>query len=185
MPRRWRAGSAPRCAPAHAALERLIELTGVDVGAFLATRPYLQPEQVRQMAGEGFTFGGHSRYHWHLGSTAGAERVEHEIVESCRVAAELSGAARVPFAFPYDGIGVDRAFLADVVKRHPFIGPVFGSGGLARESSLVLHRMLVDAPPAIEGKGSSLPGVFRGAYLDEMVRLLRGGVVGQPRMDAG
>jgi hypothetical protein len=111
--------------------------------------------------------------------------VKAEIVDSCRVAAELSGASRVPFAFPYDGIGVDRALLADVVRRHPSIGPVFGSGGLARESPLVLHRMLVDAPPALGGNRSNLPGVFRGAYLDEALRLLRHGTVGAPGVDAG
>jgi peptidoglycan/xylan/chitin deacetylase (PgdA/CDA1 family) len=160
--------------PAYATLARLVELAGVDVGAFLRTKPYLAAEQVRQMAAEGFSFGGHSRLHWHLGSVAGAERVEHEIVESSRVAAELSGASRVPFAFPYDGFGLDRGLVVDVLRRNPFIGPVFGTGGVARESDAVLHRMIVDDPPKRRRVPSTLPGVFRDAYLAEALRVLSG-----------
>jgi peptidoglycan/xylan/chitin deacetylase (PgdA/CDA1 family) len=159
--------------PAYATLARLVELAGVDVEAFLGTQPYLTAEQVKEMAREGFAFGGHSRLHWHLGSIDGAGRVEHEIVESCRVAAELSGASRVPFAFPYDGFGLDRGLLADVLRRHPFIGPVFGTGGVAREAD-VLHRMIVDHPPRRPGVPSTLPGVFRDAYLSEALRRLGG-----------
>ena len=159
--------------PAYATLARLVALAGVDVDAFLRTRPYLAAEQVKQMAAEGFSFGGHSRLHWHLGSIDGPERVEHEIVESCRVAAELSGAPRVPFAFPYDGFGLDRGLLADVLRRNPFIGPLFGTGGVAREDA-VLHRMIVDHPPKRPGVPSTLPGVFRDAYLAEALRVLRG-----------
>jgi len=160
--------------PVYATLARLVALAGVDVDAFLRARPYLAAEQVKQMAAEGFSFGGHSRLHWHLGSVAGVERVEHEIVESCRVAAELSGASRVPFAFPYDGFGVDRGVLADLLRRHPFIGPVFGTGGVARESDAVLHRMIVDHPPKRPRVPSTLPGVFRDAYLAEALRALGG-----------
>jgi len=165
--------------PAYATLARLVELAGVDVDAFLRTKPYLTAEQVRQMAVEGFSFGGHSRLHWHLGSVAGAERVEHEIVESCRVAAGLSGAPRVPFAFPYDGFGLDRGLVANVLRRNPFIGPVFGTGGVARESDAVLHRMIVDDPPKRRVQ-STLPGVFRDAYLAETLRVLGGGSAGHP-----
>jgi peptidoglycan/xylan/chitin deacetylase (PgdA/CDA1 family) len=166
--------------PAYATLARLVELAGVDVDAFLRTKPYLSAEQVKQMAAEGFSFGGHSRLHWHLGSVAGAERVEREIVESCRVAAELSGASRVPFAFPYDGFGVDRGLVADLLRRNPFIGPVFGTGGVARESDAVLHRMIVDHPPKKPGAPSTLPGVFRDAYLAEALRTLGGGSAAPP-----
>jgi peptidoglycan/xylan/chitin deacetylase (PgdA/CDA1 family) len=160
--------------PAYATLARLVELAGVDVDAFLATQPYLAAEQVKQMAAEGFSFGGHSRLHWHLGSIDGNDRVEREIVESCRVAAELSGASRVPFAFPYDGFGLDRGLLADVLRRNPFIGPLFGTGGVAYEADAVLHRMIVDHPPRRPGVPSTLPGVFRDAYLSEALRLLGG-----------
>jgi peptidoglycan/xylan/chitin deacetylase (PgdA/CDA1 family) len=165
--------------PAYATLARLEELAGVDLDAFLRTGPYLTAEQVKQMAAEGFSFGGHSRLHWHLGSIAGPERVEHEIVESCRVAAALSGASRVPFAFPYDGFGLDRGLLAGVLRRNPFIAPVFGTGGVAGESDAVLHRMIVDHPPRRRGVPSTLPGVFRDAYLSEALRLL-GGASAEP-----
>ncbi len=157
------------------ALDRLLAVLGVDEAAFLASAPYLTGEQVREMAGEGFAFGGHTRLHWQLGRTAGAERVEREVVESCRVAAALSGAARVPFAFPYDAAGVDRAFLADLLARHPQVGLLFGAGGMAPDAPFIVNRFLVDAPPALGRPGSNLGGLFRGAWLEELLRLRREG----------
>jgi hypothetical protein len=121
------------------------------------------------MAREGFTIGGHSRLHWQMGRTRGHERVEHEIVESCRVAAELSGAERVPFAFPYDATGVDRAFLAGLLERHAGIGPLFGAHGLQPDSPFLVNRMLADAPPRVGAARSNLAGLITGGYLEELL----------------
>lgn len=159
----------------EALVDRLCARVGVDVAGFLAEqRPYMTRDQVRQLAAEGFTIGGHTRLHWQMGTVAGPERVEHEIVESCRVAAELSGAERVPFAFPYDAVGVDRAFLAGVLERHPWIGPLFGAHGFQADAPFLVNRMLADGPPRIGRARSNLAGLITGTYLDEM---LRGGEV--------
>jgi peptidoglycan/xylan/chitin deacetylase (PgdA/CDA1 family) len=151
-------------------LDRLCARLEVDVEGFLATeRPYLTTEQVRQMAAEGFTIGGHTRLHWHMGSTRGEDRIESEIVESCRVVAEITGAERVPFAFPYDAVGVDRAFLAGVLERNPFLGRLFGTGALSIDAPFMVNRMLADSPPAVGRGRSNLRGILSGAYLDELV----------------
>jgi peptidoglycan/xylan/chitin deacetylase (PgdA/CDA1 family) len=153
-----------------AAVDRLCAALGVDAAAYLAeNRPYLTRDQVRQMAAEGFTIGGHSRLHWQMGRTRGYDRVEHEIVESCRIAAELSGAEQVPFAFPYDATGVDRAFLADLVARHPRIGPLFGAHGLQPDAPYLVNRMLADAPPRIGRTRSNLAGLITDGYLNELL----------------
>ncbi|CAA9300201.1 MAG: hypothetical protein AVDCRST_MAG68-300 [uncultured Gemmatimonadetes bacterium] len=152
-------------------LDRLCARLGVDVEGFLANeRPYLTTAQVRQMADEGFTMGGHTRMHWHMGSTRGEDRIEREIVESCRVVAEITGDERVPFAFPYDAEGVDRAFLARVLERNPRVGRLFGTGSLRIDAPFMVNRMLADSPPALGRARSNLPGILSGAYLDEFLR---------------
>jgi hypothetical protein len=142
----------------------------VDTEAFLRDeRPYMTSDQVRQLAAEGFTIGGHTRFHWQLGRTRGHERVAHEIVESCRIAAELSGAEQVPFAFPYDASGVDREFLAVLLARNPQIGPLFGAHGLQPDEPFLVNRMLADAPPRVGRARSNLGGLIMGGYLEEML----------------
>lgn len=151
-------------------LDRLCARLEVDVEGFLAAeRPYMTTEQVRQMAAEGFTIGGHTRLHWHMGSTRGEDRIESEIVESCRVVAEITGAGRVPFAFPYDAEGVDRAFLARVLERNPSLGRLFGTGSLRVDAPFMVNRMLADSPPAVGRARSNLRGILSGAYLDEFL----------------
>jgi peptidoglycan/xylan/chitin deacetylase (PgdA/CDA1 family) len=155
---------------AEEVLDRLCARLGVDVDGFLtAERPYMTRAQVRQMADEGFTIGGHTRMHWHMGSTHGEDRIEREIVESCRVVAEVTGSERVPFAFPYDAEGVDRAFLAGVLERNPFLGRLFGTGSLEVDAPFMVNRMLADSPPAVGRARSNLPGLLSGAYLNEFL----------------
>lgn len=155
---------------AEALLDRLCARLGVDVEGFLAReRPYMTRAQVKQLADEGFTIGGHTRMHWHMGSTQGEDRIEREIVDSSRVAAEVTGSKRVPFAFPYDAEGVDRAFLAGVVERNPFLGRLFGTGSLQVDAPFMVNRMLADAPPALGRARSNLPGLLSGAYLNEFL----------------
>ncbi|HEX2092916.1 MAG TPA: polysaccharide deacetylase family protein [Longimicrobiaceae bacterium] len=160
---------------AEEVLDRVCARLGVDVAGFLhRERPYLTVEEVRQLASEGFTVGGHTRTHPRLGSTTGTQRIESEIVESCRVVAEITGAERVPFAFPYDAVGVDRGFLRDLLGRHPQIGRLFGTGAFRPDEDFMVNRMLVDSPPAVGRGRTNLPGLLSGAYLEEMMLLARG-----------
>lgn len=153
-----------------AVLDRLCARLGVDVAGYLRSeRPYLTTDEVRQLADDGFTLGAHTPMHAHLGSVSGPERIEEEIVGSCRAVAELTGAERVPFAFPYDADGVDRAFLAGLLRRNPLVGHLFGTGKLRRDREFMVNRMVVDSPPALGAARSNLPGLLRGAYLDEVL----------------
>ncbi|HYW08905.1 MAG TPA: polysaccharide deacetylase family protein [Longimicrobium sp.] len=156
---------------ASAVLDRLCRRLEVDVAAFLRDRrPYMTSDEVRQMASEGFTIGGHTRTHRHMGTARRPEWVEEEIVVSSRIAAELSGARRVPFAFPYDAEGMEVPFMRDLLARHPDIGPLFGTAQLRPEEHFIVNRMLADSPPAKGRARSNLPGLLRGAYLEEMLR---------------
>ena len=66
---------------------------------------------------------------------------EEEIVESCWTIHNLTGEASVPFAFPYFGWGLDRAWLEDLGRRHAFIGLFFDTGGFRRDAPFVVQRM--------------------------------------------
>jgi peptidoglycan/xylan/chitin deacetylase (PgdA/CDA1 family) len=157
-----------------AVLDRLCRRLGVDVAGFLRDRrPYMTSDEVRRMAADGFTIGGHTRSHRHMGTARRPEWVEEEIAVSSRIAAELSGAQRVPFAFPYDADGMDPAFVRGLVARHPEIWPLFGTAQLRPDERFMVNRMLADSPPAKGRPRSNLPGLLRGAYLEEMLRRKR------------
>jgi peptidoglycan/xylan/chitin deacetylase (PgdA/CDA1 family) len=156
----------------HPAIDRLCERLGVDVDGFLATRrPYLTREQVRELAADGFTIGGHTTGHRHLGSLPHDECAA-EIVDSCREVAQLTGAERAPFAFPYDAKGVRRDALRELRREHPFLELMFGSDQLDVDAEFLVNRILADTPPRAGRPVSNLPGYLRGAYFDAIQELL-------------
>ncbi|MFL5577914.1 MAG: polysaccharide deacetylase family protein [Gemmatimonadaceae bacterium] len=143
---------------------------GVDADAFLRERrPYLTSDEVRALAADGFTIGGHGRTHVRLGALPSAAAVEEEIVHSCRVAAQLAGRDRAPFAFPFHGADVDRDLLASITAAHPEVELLFDTGGVRRDRPFIVHRMGVDAPPT-SGEETTLPREVRDAYRREFKR---------------
>ncbi|HEX8452222.1 MAG TPA: polysaccharide deacetylase family protein [Longimicrobium sp.] len=174
---RWMQGSG---ADSHPAVDRLCERLGVDVAGFLATRrPYMTREQVRELAADGFTIGGHTIGHRHLGSLP-ADECSREIVESCREVASITAAAEpIPFAFPYDARGVRRDTLRQLRHEHPFLGLMFGSDQMEVDEDFLMNRILADTPPRGGRPVSNLPGYLRGAYFDAIRERLA------PRRPAG
>lgn len=146
-------------------VEGVCALLGVDWQTYLVEKkPYMTREQIRQMAEEGFTIGAHSCSHPKLGRVSAARR-EEEIVESARVVLGISEAAQVPFAFPHSAQGVERAFLADVRARHPFLGLFFDTQDLRRDVDLVVKRIWAETPlVAQEATKTNLPEVLHKAY---------------------
>jgi peptidoglycan/xylan/chitin deacetylase (PgdA/CDA1 family) len=157
----------------EAALDRLCVMAGVDCDRYLALhQPYMTTAQVRQLAADGFTIGGHGLRHVALGAFP-PDTIKHEVVESCSVAAELSGATRVPFAFPYDANRVDRALLARIHEEQPWIDLFFDSGVMLPDRDFMINRIIVDGP-GLMGGGSNLGGYLRNMYLDELLRVTLG-----------
>ena len=66
---------------------------------------------------------------------------EREIVNSCRVIQNITGQSSVPFAFPYFGGGIDRAWLARLREEHDVIGLFFDTQGLKRDEPFVVQRV--------------------------------------------
>lgn len=142
------------------------ELLGVDVPAYLSYhRPYLTVEQIKQMAAEGFTIGAHSTKHHILGEMNDPREIETEIVESCRIIREITGAAQVPFAFPFHGVGVDRELLADIRRRHDFVGLIFDTQKLVADERFIVQRVPSDSTARAAPGASNLPYLMVRAYL--------------------
>ena len=93
---------------------------------------------------------------------------DSEIVDSCRIMAELMGRESVPFAFPFSGDCVPRAGLAAIRDNHPQVGMIFDRRGFRADTEFVVHRIIADKPPASAERGASnLPSLIRREYVRE------------------
>jgi peptidoglycan/xylan/chitin deacetylase (PgdA/CDA1 family) len=144
-------------------IDRACAGLGIDVAAYSRRRPlYLTRERVRQLAADGFTIGGHGLAHRAL-QRMDPEGIEREIVGSCAIVRDLTGQATVPFAFPYDGIGIDRGLLAAIRQRHPYVGLIFDTQDLRREVPFIVDRVWTDPPPG-DAHSTNLPRLLRRAW---------------------
>jgi peptidoglycan/xylan/chitin deacetylase (PgdA/CDA1 family) len=114
---------------------------GLDPEGYLASaRPYLTKHQLRALQADGFTIGAHGRSHRRL-QLLSRHEAEAEIVESCRIVADITGRASAPFAFPYYGGDLDRRWLADVRRRNDVVGLYFDTDGLREDEPFVVQRV--------------------------------------------
>jgi peptidoglycan/xylan/chitin deacetylase (PgdA/CDA1 family) len=122
-------------------LRRLSARLGVAPDAYLRdVRPYLSTAQIRALHADGFVIGAHGCSHRLLQGLP-PEEAEREIVQSCRVVRDITGQESVPFAFPYFGGDIDRAWLAALRRRHPMIGLLFDTDGLREDEPFVVQRV--------------------------------------------
>ena len=143
-------------------LQDLLGRLGVDAGEYLQqSQPYLTRAQLRQLHADGFTIGAHSCSHRRLQELP-REAAEQEIIESCRIVREITGQASVPFAFPYYGAGLDRAWLAGLRARHDFVGLFFDTGGVRTDEPFVVQRVFGER----FSRDRSLDAVLRRAWSD-------------------
>lgn len=150
-------------------LDAICELLGIDVATYLSQqKPYLTEAQVKQLAGDGFTIGAHTTAHSRLGALAEPDAMR-EIVDSCLAIDKLVNTGDVPFAFPFNGDGVRRAALRQLLESHPFIGLLFDTRLLARDAPFLLNRIVADRPSG-RRQSSNLPEYLRKAYAIELLR---------------
>jgi peptidoglycan/xylan/chitin deacetylase (PgdA/CDA1 family) len=155
-------------------IDRVCETLEVDCKAYLDdNKPYLTQGQVKELMRSGFKIGAHTRRHPFLTGLA-AEEMEAEIVGSCNEVRDITGDDEVPFAIPFSGAGVERAFLGYLRQKHPVIGPVFDTGGIAVDASFVFNRVTADRPLSNRAARSNIPDLLHGAYRSTFVAGLRG-----------
>jgi len=156
--------------------DALCAATGVDVRGYLATRrPYLTWAQVRELREEGHTIGAHGLDHREFQVLDQAE-VERQIVESCNAVRAVTREATIPFAVPFSLDGLDRSLLADIVRRNPQVGLIYGTGAFRPEPRGFANRLVADAPPPSRDAGrdaTQLPAKIRAALRERAVLLAR------------
>lgn len=145
-------------------MERACKLLDIDPGTYTRTKPvYMTSDEVRRLAAEGFTVGGHGVGHEPL-QGMDEESLASEIVESCRAVRDLTGQDRVPFAFPYEGHGLSRRLLAEILHRHEFVELFFDTWQFHRDAPFVVHRLHADQPSPPGRYATNLPQTMRAAW---------------------
>jgi len=141
---------------------RLLARLGIEPRNYLQqVKPYLTTEQIRQLHADGFTIGAHSCSHRRLQDLSRTD-AEREIVESCRIVRDITGQQSVPFAFPYFGGGLDRAWLAGLREQHECIGLFFDTNGVCEDAPFVVQRVFGERFT----RDRSLDAILRRAWAD-------------------
>jgi len=157
-----------------AKIDRLCETLDVDWRSYLEnSKPYMTEGQIRELLHAGFKIGAHTRRHAFLADLTAGE-METEIAGSCNEIREITGDDNVPFAFPFSGAGVDREFLQYLRNKHPVVGPVFDTGGVAVDVPFVFNRITADVPSSGSALGTNIPDLLHGAYRSTFLSDLRG-----------
>ena len=150
------------------ALDDLAGMLGVDALAYSRGRQiFLSPDQIRLLAQDGFTIGAHSVSHRALASASEA-KLEREIVDSCAAVRDLTGQARVPFAFPYNAIGVSRATLERILRRNDFVELLFDAAGFGRDVPFMIQRLWGDIPGNGSSTRSNLPNLIQQGWAQRL-----------------
>ncbi len=146
---------------------------GIDVEAFLRDqRPYMTRSQIAQLHSDGFTIGSHTSDHPQLGKLPDWEEVRRQARESCDFARGITGRARVPLAFPFNGRNLPRGRLA-ALRREIGIDLMYDTNGLMKDESFIVNRIPCDTPRGATGHRSNLPSILRRTYLLEPLKALR------------
>jgi peptidoglycan/xylan/chitin deacetylase (PgdA/CDA1 family) len=156
------------------AIDEICLQLGVDVDEYLRTAtPYLSSAQVRTLAADGFTIGAHGTNHVPL-NLLPQPALEQDILSSCGTVSQLVGSREVPFAFPFNGRGVNQEMLRQLRASYPEVGLFFGTGMLARDQEFIVNRIVVDEPPRPGRSVTNMPEQMRRAYANELARPVKG-----------
>jgi peptidoglycan/xylan/chitin deacetylase (PgdA/CDA1 family) len=152
----------------EALIDATCELLGVDWRKYLAeAKPYLTSEEIRLLAGDGFTIGAHSRSHPHF-KLLSDDDIEEQIVTSCRTVQRITGQSEVPFAFPYSAAGIRRDLLQSLKRRFEWLGIFFDCRGIGGDTALLMDRVGADRPPEPHTRGSNISLILRAAYRNSL-----------------
>jgi peptidoglycan/xylan/chitin deacetylase (PgdA/CDA1 family) len=166
-------------APKEGILAEVICLLEIDVPSYLEeNQPYLTTAQVQELHTQGFTIGAHGLTHRKLGFVS-EQDLEHEISASCRSITEITGQAVVPFSFPQSAGNVDRASLANILRRHENIGLLFDTKDLRVDVDFMVNRVWAERPlspqRALHPIQEVLVYAYRDAWVDGVLGRLRRG----------
>jgi len=155
--------------PGDRIITEVCRILEVDISSYLdESQPYLTTSQIKEMAADGFTIGAHGLSHRKLGFIPEVE-MESEIVESCIAVQSITGQSIVPFSFPQSAANVNRALLANILNRHPFIGLTFDTKDLRSDERFMVNRVWAERPLTPARELHPLPEIMVWAYRDAWV----------------
>ncbi|PYV38833.1 MAG: hypothetical protein DMG09_10850 [Acidobacteria bacterium] len=125
------------------------------------------------MHAEGFTIGAHTSDHPELGRLADWDEVRRQVRESCDLVREITGRARVPFAFPFNGLDLPRGALAALRDELGSIDLMYDTNNLMKDRFFIVNRIWCDTPEGASGERSNLPALLRRAHAFEPLRAVR------------
>ena len=157
--------------------DALLTVLGIDAQEYLTKRrPYLTWVQVKELVEDGHVIGAHGLDHREFQGMPPAE-IERQMVESCNAVRALTKQEKVPFAVPFTLDGLDRALLADIVRRNPQVGRIYGTSRFMPEPAGFLNRLVVDKPPMSRSlrplNRTRLPFKIRAALRERAAALAR------------
>jgi peptidoglycan/xylan/chitin deacetylase (PgdA/CDA1 family) len=162
-------------------IDAACECLGVDVPAFLRDRrPYMTREQIAQLHADGFTIGAHTSDHPELGKLADWNEVRRQVRESCDFVREITGRARVPLAFPFNGLDLPRGALAALRDELGSIDLMYDTNNLMKDQFFIVNRIWCDTPEGATGERSNLPALLWRAHAFEPLRAIRRRMRGLP-----
>ncbi len=95
---------------------------------------------------------------------------DSEVVESCRRIGEITGAASVPFAFPFGTSNIPLDLIAKVYEEHAEVGLMFDSRGLLPGPYCLVQRISSDDSDRKDERHSSLPRLISQEYQIQLRR---------------
>ena len=153
---------------------RTCELLGIDVGCYLANeRPYLDADEIVELHREGFTIGAHTLTHPELWLLDGFDAVAREIVESCAFVRDLTGQEKVPFAFPFNGLPIDRDRLEALRRDNPFVCLMYDTNNLMQDRAFIVNRVDADIDQGSGLGRSNLQFLMKRAHVLEPLRRIK------------
>lgn len=142
-------------------IDQVCEQLNVEPTKYLIeSKPYLNSKQIRQLADDGFTLGGHGTAHSRLQRMPNVQ-IEREIVRSCETIREVTGQNKVPFSFPFSGERLQERFLAELIRRYDFIELFFDIGGFRQNAPYIVDRFWADSPEKSDNNKTNLPRLLR------------------------
>ncbi|MEX1247377.1 MAG: polysaccharide deacetylase family protein [Anaerolineales bacterium] len=158
----------------EAVIDMTAKMLGLDLSHYLQTRqPYLTRQQILELHKDGFTIGAHTRSHTKL-ALLPPDQVEAEIVEPAHFVQQLTGSEQVPFSFPYSASGTDRALLAWIRAKHPFLGLFYDTRDLRQDESFIVNRIWAEKSAYRQaGRHTNLPALLHAAYRAEAYAAMR------------
>ncbi len=151
-------------------LDQIAATVDLDFSTFLKVKkPYMSLEQVKELAGQGFYIGAHSRDH-PLFSELGPEERLSQYGESMEYIQKELGAAYGIFSFPFSDDGVPADFFEQILAPGmPRLDASFACAGLKKDP-VPFHNQRIPME-----SGNVPAGLFlRGEYLYYLMKQLAG-----------